>query len=231
MTLIYSLRIPESLFPGPTGASIVVKAREISNAFPTTKKNTSAAAEKVVVGPFINEEGREVEVKNELCFTHSFKFMACSLDKLVSNVSHESWRLDLKETKPKGTEKIFKDKIHFVSRKGVYTYDYIDSITKFDKTKLPPKKSSIQSWMTARPLMKTRSMQKGSGKSSKWRRWVIATTFISRTTFSSLQMCLKSSETPVSSTVSSIPFGITLLLYWLGILHWRWQTLSLKKTL
>ena len=90
MTLIYSLRIPESLFPGPTGASMVVKARERSNAFPTTKKNTSAAAEKVVVGPFINEEGREVEVKNELCFTHSFKFMACSLDKLVSNVSHES---------------------------------------------------------------------------------------------------------------------------------------------
>lgn len=90
MTLIYSLRIPESLFPGPTGASIVVKAGEISNAFPTTKKNTSASAEKVVVGPFINEEGREVEVKNELCFTHSFKFMACSLDKLVSNVSHES---------------------------------------------------------------------------------------------------------------------------------------------
>ena len=161
MTLIYSLRIPESLFPGPTGASIVVKAGEISNAFPTTKKNTSAAAEKVVVGPFINEEGREVEVKNELCFTHSFKFMACSLDKLVINLSHESWSLDLKETKPKGTEKIFKDKIHFVWRKGVYTYDYIDSITKFDKTKLPPKKSSIQSWMTADLWWRLEACKKG----------------------------------------------------------------------
>ena len=161
MTLIYSLRIPESLFPGPTGASIVIKAGEISNAFPTTKKNTSAAAEKVVVGPFINEEGREVEVKNELCFTHSFKFMACSLDKLVINLSHESWRLDLKETKPKGTEKIFKDKIHFVWRKGVYTYDYIDSITKFDKTKLPPKKSSIQSWMTADLWWRLEACKKG----------------------------------------------------------------------
>ena len=39
----------------------------------------------------------------------------------------------------KGTEKVFMDKIKLVSRKGVYPYDYTDSITKFDVTELPPK--------------------------------------------------------------------------------------------
>ena len=54
------------------------------------------------------------------------------LDKLVSNL-----RLDrLKET-----EKVYKYKIELVSRKGVYPYDYMDSITKFDETELPPKKA------------------------------------------------------------------------------------------
>ena len=31
------------------------------------------------------------------------------------------------------------DKIKLVSRKGVYPYDYTDSITKIDVTELPPK--------------------------------------------------------------------------------------------
>lgn len=39
----------------------------------------------------------------------------------------------------KGTEKVFMDKIKLVSRKGVYPYDYTDSITKFDVTELLPK--------------------------------------------------------------------------------------------
>ena len=39
----------------------------------------------------------------------------------------------------KGTEKVFMEKIKLVSRKGVYPYDYTDSITKFDVTELPPK--------------------------------------------------------------------------------------------
>ena len=38
------------------------------------------------------------------------------------------------------TEKVFKDKIKFVSRKGVYPYDYIDSITNFNEKELLPKK-------------------------------------------------------------------------------------------
>ena len=37
----------------------------------------------------------------------------------------------------KETEKVFMNKIEFISRKGVYPYDYTSSIKKFN---LPPKK-------------------------------------------------------------------------------------------
>ena len=58
----------------------------------------------VVVGSYINKEGpREVKVRNELRFIDSFKFMASFLGKLVSNLSHESRGLGLKETKLKET--------------------------------------------------------------------------------------------------------------------------------
>ena len=37
----------------------------------------------------------------------------------------------------KETEKVFMNKIEFISRKGVYPYDYMSNIKKFN---LPPKK-------------------------------------------------------------------------------------------
>ena len=58
--------------------------------------------------------------------------MAFSLDRLVSNVSLE---------KQKETEKVFKDKIEFVSRKGVYPYDYMSSVENFNETRLPYKEN------------------------------------------------------------------------------------------
>ena len=68
---------------------------------------------------------------NELRFIDSFNFINSSLEKVVSNLSLDKLR---------ETEKVFKDKIKFVSRKGVYPYDYIDSITNFNEKELLPKK-------------------------------------------------------------------------------------------
>ena len=112
MTIIYSLRIS-------------VRLKETSNAFPIMRKSTL-----VSVGSFINKEGKDVDVRKELLFIDCFKFMASSLDKLVSNLSLDK----LKESK-----KVFKDKIKLVSRKGLYPYDYMDSIANCDETELPPK--------------------------------------------------------------------------------------------
>ena len=99
----------------------MAKVRETSNVFQTMINSTPAS---FVVANFRNKDGREVKVKNELHFIDSFKFMASSLDKLVSNLSLE---------KLKEAEKVFKDKIELILRKGVYPYNYTSSIEKFNE--------------------------------------------------------------------------------------------------
>ena len=92
MTLIYSLRI----FLGKSEGSI--------KCIPNNEEKYISFSKDVVVGSYINKEGpREVKVRNELRFIDSFKFMASFLGKLVSNLSHESRGLGLKETKRKET--------------------------------------------------------------------------------------------------------------------------------
>ncbi|PFX18050.1 hypothetical protein AWC38_SpisGene17607 [Stylophora pistillata] len=87
----------------------------------------------VAVGSYTNKEEEEVATKTELRFIDSLKFMASSLDKLVSNLSHN---------KLKKTGEVFRDEsrreIELISRKGVYPYDYMSNIEKFGETKLPP---------------------------------------------------------------------------------------------
>ena len=72
-------------------------------------------------------------MKHDLRFIDSFKFMTSSLDGLVKNLSLDK----LKVTK-KGFDE---DKIELLSRKGVYPYDWMDNLTKFNETELPPKEA------------------------------------------------------------------------------------------
>ena len=59
--------------------------------------------------------------------------MASSLENLVGNLA-KSGLEKLKETK-----KEFGDGAEFISRKGIYPYDYMNGIKKFEETQLPPK--------------------------------------------------------------------------------------------
>ena len=68
---------------------------------------------------------------NHLNFIDNFQFMSLSLDKLVSNLPKD----DLKYTSKEFTGK----KLSLMSQKGVYPYNFKDSIEKFDQTKLPTK--------------------------------------------------------------------------------------------
>ena len=63
----------------------------------------------------------------------SFKFMSTSLDSLVN---------DLPETAFNNLKRYYTgDKFNLVKRKGVYPYEYMDSLERFKENKLPPKKS------------------------------------------------------------------------------------------
>ena len=48
--------------------------------------NYIAFTKQVIVDKFVNKEGKEVNVKRELRFIDSLRFMASSLDKLSSNL-------------------------------------------------------------------------------------------------------------------------------------------------
>ncbi|XP_044760245.1 uncharacterized protein LOC123317702 [Coccinella septempunctata] len=64
-------------------------------------------------------------------FIDSFRFMACSLDKLASYLEEFP---NLKSQFPEESE----EHISLLTNKGVMPYDYIDSYDRFDETSLPP---------------------------------------------------------------------------------------------
>ena len=61
----------------------------------------------------------------------SFQFMSSSIDKLASNLSDEAYRY---------TSKVLKnEQFKLMSKKGVYTYDYMSSFDKFNNKQLVKK--------------------------------------------------------------------------------------------
>ena len=73
---------------------------------------------------------KEKIVKREIKFIDSFKFMASSLDKLTANLDEVSFQC---------VKKFFHgEQFDLVRRKGVYPYDYVNSILKLSGNKLPP---------------------------------------------------------------------------------------------
>ncbi|XP_072018408.1 uncharacterized protein [Amphiura filiformis] len=83
------------------------------------------------LGPAHQKCIEPVEVKHEIRFLDSFKFLSAGLGTLVKNLS------DFPEM-----TKFFKDeKLQLLLRKGVYPYDYVDSLEKLRETGLPPKEA------------------------------------------------------------------------------------------
>ena len=70
-----------------------------------------------------------------LRFIDSFQFMSSSLEKLVSNMYNES------KDKFKLMAREFELDFKYLLRKGVYPYDYVDSVDKLKETALPPKEA------------------------------------------------------------------------------------------
>ena len=64
----------------------------------------------------------------QLKFLDSFQFMASSLEKLVDATDKSDFIL---------TQKEFRDQTELILRKGVYPYEYFDSMERFNETRLP----------------------------------------------------------------------------------------------
>ena len=98
---------------------------------PNNEEKYISFTKKIIVDTFTNKEGEEIEVKRDLRFIDSFKFLSTGLDKLVANL------MDYPEI-----SKFFQDpQLQLLLRKGVYPYDYVNSLEKLQETSLPPKEA------------------------------------------------------------------------------------------
>ena len=95
---------------------------------PNNEEKYISFSKDIIIGEYENKKGEKVKIKHEIRFLDSFKFMASSLESLVGNLGLEK----LKETK-----KEFGEKAELLSRKGIYPYDYMNSIKKFSEETLP----------------------------------------------------------------------------------------------
>lgn len=103
------------------------------NCIPTNEEKYISFSRDVIVDKFVNKESEEVIVKRELRFIDSFKFMSSSIDALSKNLHKDQY---------KNLNKFYFNKQRdLLLRKGVYPYDYVDSIDKLSDTELPPKLS------------------------------------------------------------------------------------------
>ena len=98
---------------------------------PSTKEKYISFSKKIKVGEYFSRKtGKLFQIKLEIRFIDSYKFLQTSLANLVSN---------LQPTDFKKLNRVIKENTSLLTRKGVYPYDYVSSIDKLKETKLPSK--------------------------------------------------------------------------------------------
>ena len=113
------------------------------NCIPNNKEKYISFTKEVEVSKFTDEEGKEVSIKRELRFIDSAKFMGASLASLVGNLTKDDFV---------NTGKYFSgERLELLKRKGVYPYEWMDSLEKMDAKSLPPK-SAFYSKLTGKGI-------------------------------------------------------------------------------
>ena len=100
---------------------------------PNNEEKYISFTKHIKVGSYINKEGETKPIIYKIRFIDSFKFMSTSLDSLVNNLPEEAFT-NLKKY-------YMGNKFSLVKRKGVYPYEYMNSLERFKENKLPPKES------------------------------------------------------------------------------------------
>ena len=120
------------------------------NCIASNEENYISFTKQIVVDTF-TKEGKQHDVKRDIRFIDSFRFMATSLDSLVDNLTKcgkcdvcrgvlsGSKCLSPKDKNISETKKCFRDKTNMMLRKGVFPYDWFDGFDKLNETQLPPK--------------------------------------------------------------------------------------------
>ena len=99
---------------------------------PNNEEKYISFSKEIVVDSW-EKDGKTFDVKHEIRFLDSFKFMASSLSGLVDNLARSGME------KFQNLKKEFKENFELLTQKGVYPYDYMNCLEKFSETQLPTK--------------------------------------------------------------------------------------------
>ena len=98
---------------------------------PSTEEKYLSFSKKIKVNEYKSRKnGETVTLNFEIRFIDSFKFLQTSLANVVSNLQPKDF---------KNTKAIIENIVLLLTQKGVYSYDYVSSISKFSVTQLSPK--------------------------------------------------------------------------------------------
>ena len=100
---------------------------------PNNEEKYISFTKNIVTDSYTDKEGKDKPIKHKIRFIDSFKFMSTSLESLVYNLPDDGFN---------NLERYYTDdKLSLVKRKGVYPYEYMDSLERFKENKLPPKEA------------------------------------------------------------------------------------------
>ena len=109
--------------------SVVDKGEKIK-CIPNNEEKYISFSKEIIVDSY-EKDGKTKYVKRELRFIDSFKFMPSSLDALSKNLKDDQCTELAKEYSG--------NKFQLMRKKGVYPYEYMNSIERLNETELPPK--------------------------------------------------------------------------------------------
>ena len=104
---------------GTTGGNI--------SCIPNNEEKYISFTKRIIVDTF-NKDGKDIDVKRDIRFIDSFKFMACGLSSLVDNLDEY----------PILSKHFEGRQLELLGRKGVYPYEYMDRLSKLAEKQLPP---------------------------------------------------------------------------------------------
>ena len=111
---------------------------------PNNEEKYISFTKNTVTGSYTNKEGKDKPIKHKIRFIDSFKFMSDSLESLVNNLPDDAFN---------NLERCYKgEKLSLVKRKGVYPYEYMDSLERFFRTIMYLDANNLYGWSMSKPL-------------------------------------------------------------------------------
>ena len=100
---------------------------------PNNEEKYISFTKTIKAGKYINKKGEEKDKYFKIIFKDSLKFLAASLEALVNNLPKDAFKILLKYYTP--------EQVEILKQKGIYPYEYMDSVEKFKEDKPPPQKA------------------------------------------------------------------------------------------